>query len=181
MMTNTKATYAPGTKVHKFELAGLGTAPYAYLGIRENMFKAGDVIKPGGSCDYCGAGIRYEYWLRGADGRTFKVGSDCVLKTCSDRALIVAVKTEEQKRQAEKREAKRRATFERQQVEIDAAVARLPEVADRLRAEPHPNAGPYFADKTRLDWIEWMLAHAGQAGRLTVARYIITTIEAAAR
>ena len=65
------ATYAPGQKVHKFELAGLGLAPYTFLGCERKVYQAcqGAPEQPGGSCDYCGTGIMYQFLLRSADGR----------------------------------------------------------------------------------------------------------------
>jgi len=67
--------------VHKFEKAGLGKAPYRFLGVSEHKFQAapGEPIKPGGSCDYCGASIMYAAQLQGACGARFKVGCDCAL------------------------------------------------------------------------------------------------------
>lgn len=174
--TMTRAHEA-GQKYHQFEIAGLGQAPYRFVGCRENWFVAGDgsYRKPGGSCDYCGTGILWEFWLESADGRRFKVGSDCVLKHDSDKALRVAVETEVQRRQREQREAKRAAKWQKDAARIEAAKARLSEVAELFRAEPHPMAktgGPFFADKTLLDWAEWMLANAGMSGRLAVAKRI---------
>jgi hypothetical protein len=37
--------------------------------------------KPGGSCNYCGTGILYEYVIKDKNGKTFVVGCDCVEKT----------------------------------------------------------------------------------------------------
>lgn len=48
--------------IHPFEAANLGIAPFRFVGCTENVFVAhpGAVPKAGGSCDYCGNGIRYE-------------------------------------------------------------------------------------------------------------------------
>lgn len=169
-------THQPGQKVHQFELAGLGAAPYKFIGARENLFVAfvGAPPKPGGSCDYCGQGIRWEYWLQAADGRKFKVGCDCIMKTNSSKALIVAVKTERQKREAEQRKARAAVADAKARERIAAAKAKLPEVAAAWREQPHPMAGQggFFAGKTLLDWAEWMLWNAGLTGQITVARKI---------
>ena len=167
--------YAPGQKVHKFELSGLGKAPYVFLGVTQNWHSAAPGHKqPGGCCDYCSTGIAFEFWLRSADGRKFKVGSDCILKTSHDRSLIVAVKTEVQKHQKALRDARAEVKRAADVARIEAAKVRLPEVADRLRKEPHPQAESiqFLRDKTKLDWAEWMLANAGTSGRLAVARAI---------
>lgn len=99
---------------------------------------------------------------------------DCILKTDSSRALRVAVENEVQKRQREQREARAAVKRQKDGDRIAAAAARLPEVADKLRAEPHPQAQsiPFLKDKTRLDWAEWMLVNAGTSGRLAVAKVI---------
>lgn len=116
----------------------------------------------------------FQFILKSADGREFKVGSDCILKTDSSKALRVAVETEMQKRQREQREARAAIKRQKDAERIAAAVARLPEVADRLRSEPHPQAQSFgfLRDKTMLDWAEWMLVNAGISGRLSVAKAI---------
>jgi hypothetical protein len=170
------AQYPEGKRVHFFELAGLGVAPYRYDGCTTNIFRSGcgTVSKPGGACDYCGTAITFEFWLVSADGRKFKVGSDCILKHDDSRATRVAVETEVQRREREKRNAAKEAKRQRDVAVVAAAKALLPAVADTLRAMPHPRAteNSFFAGKTKLDWAEWMLANAGLSGSLTVAKVI---------
>jgi hypothetical protein len=69
---------------HPFEKAGLGKAPFSCTGVSENVWDNGDgTTKAGGVCDYCGTGIRWEFWIKGsiAGAKQFKVGCDCVAKT----------------------------------------------------------------------------------------------------
>lgn len=67
---------------HPFEKAKLGAAPFVCTHVTENAFVMPEGgTKAGGCCDYCGTGIRWEFWIRGADKRVFKVGCDCVAKT----------------------------------------------------------------------------------------------------
>lgn len=69
---------------HPFEKAGLGKAPFSCTHVTENVFALPDgTSKAGGCCDYCGTGIRWEFWIKGsiAGARQFKVGCDCVAKT----------------------------------------------------------------------------------------------------
>ena len=68
--------------IHPFERAGLGKAPFRFDAMRENVYIAcqGSQPQPGGTCDYCSNGIMYEYWIKSSDGRSFKVGCDCVRK-----------------------------------------------------------------------------------------------------
>lgn len=61
------------TTVHPFEAAGLGKAPFTCFAVERGAEMS--------SCDYCSTAIRYQCWIRSADGRTFKVGNDCVAKT----------------------------------------------------------------------------------------------------
>jgi hypothetical protein len=175
-MAHAAQAFEIGQKYHQFEIAGLGKAPYVFLGVEKRVYCAcqGAPAQPGSTCDYCGTGIMLLYWLRSAVGREFKVGCDCILKTNSDRALRVAVENAKQQHDREMREARAEKKRIADLARINAAKERLSEIAEKLRAEPHPMAasGPFFAGKTRLDWAEWMLEHAGMSGRLSVARAI---------
>lgn len=94
---------------HAFERAGLGLAPFKCIGEIEKTYQAcpGAPIQVGGSCDYCGTGIRYQYIIKDRTGHTFKVGSECVRKT-GDAGLIKQFKNlpEVRKRARDKRAAK---------------------------------------------------------------------------
>src|ERR1019366_8550255 len=87
METITPAT-TPDT-VHLFETAGLGKAPYKYLGCEvlrgpltlPDGTQVGSFGQPMGSCCYCSTGIAYLFWLESTDGRKFFVGSDCIYKS----------------------------------------------------------------------------------------------------
>jgi len=49
--------------IHRFEAAGLGTAPFKVVGFSVEKFQAcqGAPIQCGTSCDYCGTGIMNTY------------------------------------------------------------------------------------------------------------------------
>lgn len=83
--------------VHRFEAAGLGTAPFTLESFQVSKWQAcpGAPIQAGSSCDYCGQAIMLVFVLRGADGRRFKVGCDCVEKA-GDAGLINAVRAQRQ-------------------------------------------------------------------------------------
>jgi len=67
--------------MHPFERAGLGKAPFRCTSVTQNWYSAAPGHRqPGGSCDYCGTGIAYEYHCKSVDGHEFKVGCDCVWK-----------------------------------------------------------------------------------------------------
>lgn len=80
------------TNEHPFESAGLGLAPFRFESMEHRTFRAvaGAPTQVGSSCDYCGTGICYLFWIVSADGRRFKVGSDCVAKT--DPAIHAEIK-----------------------------------------------------------------------------------------
>lgn len=91
--------------IHPFEKAGLGKAPFSCTGVSENVWENGDgTTKGGGVCDYCGTGIRWEFWIKGsiAGAKQFKVGCDCVAKTGwgIDRFLEVRAEHTRARRQA---------------------------------------------------------------------------------
>jgi hypothetical protein len=74
--------------VHKFETAGLGKAPFRFLGVREHVFQAcpGEPTKPGTSCDYCASSLRFACHFLSADGKEFKVGCDCA-QSAGDKGM----------------------------------------------------------------------------------------------
>lgn len=159
--------------MHVFERAGLGRAPFRFVGYERKTYQAcpGAPIQVGSSCDYCGEGISNVYWLEGADGRRFKVGCDCVGKT-GDRGIVDPIKREANRIKTAQRHA-------REDARIEAAKAAMEDAAisDALAAEPHPKRrtnprSDFFADKTLLDWATWMLGHSGRSGSIKVARVI---------
>jgi hypothetical protein len=172
---------AEGGTAHRFELAGLGRAPFRPLGITENLWRSADgsVVKPGGSCDYCGQGIRFEMHVRSADGRKFKVGLDCAAKI-GDAGLkryASAAKREHNRKLREARELRKREAADVVYARLDASA----ELRDRLSAMPHPRAIPatpggtvseFFAGRTRLDWVAWMRRNAGTRGYCDAATWI---------
>jgi len=112
---------------HPFEKAGLGKAPFSCTGVTENVWENGDgTTKGGGVCDYCGTGIRWEFWIKGsiAGAKQFKVGCDCVAKTGwgIDRFLEVRAEHTRARRQAgaQKRRDARKAQIESERAQRTA-------------------------------------------------------------
>lgn len=99
--------------LHPFEIAGLGESPFRYAGIRENVYSAcPGHQQAGGTCDYCGQGIRYECVINSHDGKQFVVGMDCVAKLGrADNKLVEAVKRERLNMERAKRQAEREARW----------------------------------------------------------------------
>ena len=157
---------------HKFELAGLGKAPFVCVGLFQKVHDCGDgITKPAGTCDFCSNGILNCYLIKSADGKTFIVGSECVNKT-GDSGLVNTAKLAA-------RQAKQLAKFAKMDADRAARLAaRSPEEiasdnakaeADKLsreihqgfynlRAEyenyPHPNA--YLANVKKLTFADYL-------------------------
>jgi len=170
--------------LHPFEAAGLGQAPFRYVGMVESRAPVGDGhFKPGSSCDYCGTAIRYCCKIRSVDGRTFKVGTDCVFKTCIevDTSLALAVRKAMADLAYEKREAKRRAEWEKLSARLTAARAILAVSPSLFADRPHPNA--YFASQglTLRDYYEFLMKSGGESGRVSACRAIEVASDRAAR
>lgn len=153
---------------HAFEVAGLGKAPFRYIGMEESVITYPDgTSKAGGCCKYCYTGIRYVFNIRSSDGVVSGVGCDCIAKV-GDEGLLKAYKTspEWRKLQREKREAKGKVARET----VDSLIAAN---RDKLAAMPHPHG---FTDRktgeplTMLDQVQWMADHCGTSGIIAYAK-----------
>lgn len=117
---------------HPFEKAKLGKAPFSCTHVTENVFVVGDgTTKAGGCCDYCGTGIRWEFWIKGsiAGAKQFKVGCDCVAKTGWGIEGFEKVRADHTRARRQAGAAKRR---EARKAQIEAE--RAQRKADRLEA-----------------------------------------------
>jgi hypothetical protein len=139
--------------MHPFEKAGLGKAPFRCIAVETKWHHNGDgTKKPGGSCHYCGTGILYCFKIEGTDGKTFVVGSDCVLKT---HAEVDGFKAYRSQLAREKRAAGRRARVEarlaqweaervQRRSEFEAAHPEVCSFLDKLLADADPEAPTGF-------------------------------------
>lgn len=125
------------TKTHVFE--HLGKPPYKYSGYAELVFTipGSGICKAGGACDHCGTVIRNAFYFTSADGKTFKVGSQCVTKS-GDRGLRKFV-SEETKRIKRERDLAELPLLRQQLNDLIA------ETEPKTSAMAHPNA--YFAQQ----------------------------------
>lgn len=98
--------------IHLFEKAGLGEAPYDYLGCE-------DTGKSSTSCQFCHTGIRYKFHLQSKDGKRFFVGSDCIYKS-GDHGLTKIAKTERSRIAKAQREAKRQKQLDEKKAKKEA-------------------------------------------------------------
>lgn len=165
--------------VHVFEQAGLGVAPFRFVGAEtrtgplrpidprtgqwDGMTEIGAPGQPMGTCQFCGEGIGTVCIIRSADGRTFEVGTTCVEKTGDAGLKRSVAKVVNEARKG--REAAR----------VEAAAKLLAESAEvraALQALPHGNAGMAARGMSLLDSAEWLMTNAGRAGQLRAARMV---------
>lgn len=143
---------------HEFEAAGLGSAPFELHSYRR--------ARDGATCQFCGTRIVHVYIIRGADGRTFEVGSQCVNRS-GDRALRDAVA----RKAAEIKAADERAR-------IDHALLRLRSdtIREALANVQSPTPEGKRRGESALEWCDWMCANSGPKGHLKLAAFMETII-----
>lgn len=175
--------------MHKFEAAGLGKAPFKFVGCEVQDMAYGQVIlnraeyqrtgimistQPGGTCAYCGQYIVQMFNVRSADGKQFHVGSDCILKV-GDAGL---------KRNVSKVRTALRHAKEAAKIAELAALLADETVRGVLAMAPHRKAlavapSAFFVEKSLLDDATWTVENAGNAGKLSLLSWIKRTLKAA--
>lgn len=157
-MENTNTTATEPKTVHPFEKAGLGLAPFRFTGTSREVFVIGAGTPdahtvPGATCDYCGTAISDAFWIKSHDGKTHKVGCDCIAKLGREDNALVS-KAERARRQLEK--DKRHA---RDAARIEAAKLKLarPEIREALVAQPHPHRYHAVRGLTLADYVGFAL------------------------
>lgn len=167
-------------RVHVFETAGLGKAPFKFVEVRElrgplkimdkngnwTGEESGSPGQPMGCCKFCSQGIAICCFIESADGKRFMVGSDCVEKT-GDRGLgkvktVVA-------------QYKREQSLAKERVRVAQLALRLSGDADLralLSSKPHPQQWRRDEGESLLDSVEWFMANAGHTGKLKMVRMV---------
>lgn len=166
--------------MHKFEAAGLGKAPFRFVGYSREVFQAvpGDPscpLQPGACCDYCSTGIYDVFHVVSSDGQRFKVGCDCILKV-GDAGLKKVV--DEHKAKARREASKRKA------ISVQSALVTLIAAKrEALASMPHPKG---FKDQhtgaplTALDFAEYMLKCCGASGKARLLKQLTALVQEAA-
>lgn len=157
--------HPPTSSIHVFERAGLGRAPFTYLGWEIRTYQAcpGAPIQPGSSCDFCATGIKEVHLLRSADGKLFKVGCDCIRKSGDGglrRALSAASKAKAEARKA------------REEQRIELARAAFDANPTPFESNPHPYPDRTARGERLSGFVSWMFLNAGHTGRLKAARIV---------
>jgi len=151
-------------------VAGLGLAPFRFVGATENVITYPDgTQKPGGTCDYCGTGIRTECVIVSADGKRSKVGCNCISKV-GDAGLLRAFKSS-----PEFRAKQRELAFRKSAIVFSTLQKIIAEKASTLSSMPHPHG---FVNRETgdplsfLDWVNWMADRCGAKGRASLLKRI---------
>lgn len=168
---NTKTDNEANVGRHAFEVAGLGVAPFRYVGTFRKVFVAhpGAPALPGSTCDYCGNCIMNECWVADVNGKRFKVGCDCIAKV-GDRGLLKAYKSSPEVRKAN-REAKARLDADK----ASKAMKLFEEHKSALAELAHPYG---LVDRvtgrklTMADYYEYLFNHAGPSRRAGLLKAI---------
>lgn len=160
-MTQTLFDLGTATEIHCFERAGLGKAPFRYVGMEDQTISYGRRVvgsvggidittQPGTSCDYCGTYIRNIFVVESSDGRRFKVGCECIKKT-GDEGLIRVV----QRDVAKRNKAMRAARIAEKARKAEAYVRSF----TRAELSRHPHPTPSYAAEglTMDDYVQWWL------------------------
>ncbi len=181
MNTTTQTTETASATVHPFQAAGLGLAPFRFIGIVKQDITHGEVrvgtidgytvtTKKGGTCAYCGTYIVQMCNVKSADGKRFHVGSDCIAKVGGEELARKVAKAVNAARAV--------VTKDRAAGKVASLVEILTrsEVRAALSAQPHPVAFRAARGETLLDSIEWTMQNAGTAGKLRAAKIVASVI-----
>lgn len=168
--------------IHPFQTAGLGLAPFRYVGqvkqdiaygqavVNSEGFRSGAepmiTTKAGGTCAYCGNGILNMFNVKSADGKIFHVGSDCIAKVGGPELARKVAKVVSANRTAQ------RHALEAEKIAAAVASLARPETQRVLGSQGHPSR----RDATMLDYVTWSLNNAGTAGKLRAAKLIAEAI-----
>lgn len=128
------------TSQHPFERSGHGHAPYRIVDFGTKTYQAchGAPIQPGGTCDHCGTAIIYYATIRSANGVTFRVGLDCVMKTHQDPELVAQARAERRRiSRAQRQERRARERLAQRRHRVRWFLRQEPGILRVLRV-PHP-------------------------------------------
>lgn len=163
-------------ELHPFERSGLGVAPFRYVSherkvgpIMVGMSQVGAPGQPMGSCQHCGTGIADCFWVESADGKTFYVGSDCILKLYRESNRTASQLARDPFYQAFKKEKNRIATArrnEREAAKIAEGTAWALENQVKLMETKDPNR----TERSLWDRYQWFQQNAGNAGKIKVIK-----------
>lgn len=165
-------------RIHPWERAGLGKAPFRWLGVSNRVgpiriaqadgttLELGAPGQPMGSCAYCLQGIAECHSIKSADGKTFTVGCDCVRRVSEpgDPVLTKAEAAAKKLRNGKAR-ARNAAKADASLTELAALLADE-SVRGKLAARPSAQGWKAAQGGTELNDVEWLSTRCGHAGRV---------------
>jgi len=148
-----------GKNVHPFTVAGLGEGPFTCVGFM--AYGGGGYVVENGianfeTCKCCGAAIKNVFYVENETGRTFPVGSTCVLKTPKTGQMYQYASNKMLEEQRKKTEIKRKAKID----EVDDFMTN-PNVIAKGDSLPHPK----ISSLTYYDYMCYILKQCGHSGR----------------
>lgn len=183
-MTTTQATTTETTTIHPWEKAGLGKAPFRWMGVSRKVgpiriidkdgleWMIGAEGQPMGTCAFCGQGIAECHKIRSADGKDFTVGCDCVAKVHAkgERVLADAQNASRKLRNAQARK-RNAAKADDSAAELEALLTD-PSLRAKLAAKPSAYAWKAAEGATALDDAEWLASRCGHTGRVKLIKQL---------
>lgn len=182
-MSNAPVSATPAV-IHPWEAAGLGKAPFRWLGCEVKVgpirianadgttTEIGAQGQPMGSCAYCFQGIAECHAIKSADGKVFTVGCDCVRRVYATDAdfgladrVLAKVENASKKLRNEKARARHAAKAATSETELAELLADET-VRGKLAARPSAQAWKAEQGATELDDVEWLAPKCGHAGRV---------------
>lgn len=163
-------------RIHPFERAGFGHAPYRCTGSDRRVYYAAPdaPAQPGASCNYCGTGIMDVYHVVSADGCSFVVGSDCVRRVWQefDATIPPDFRAEFTRIERAKREIQRQARQARLDERCRRATATLDGMPGLFADQCHPYEVRAARGETMRDYVTFCLTGWSQANRTWACRQV---------
>ena len=157
--------------LHPFEEAGLGKAPFKFVGHERRVGpidlgegrSVGAPGQPMGTCDHCGMGIADCYHVESSDGKRFVVGCQCIEKLYNSKNRTTRDLHRDPAYREFKKEKNRIATARRHAREKQK-IAEGKEWAEAHEAELKKLPNPNREGESRWDQYIWFMKNAGNAG-----------------
>lgn len=149
------------SKIHPFEAEGLGKAPFYFVGTYEHhdTGESNGATDYGTNCDYCQAYIRNVFIVKSSDGKTFKVGSECIKKTNSEGELLREVKI---------------AIAEQKKAKLEQKWQEFLQNESKYAEELNKVMHPWISSLTMYDYALWIKNHSGASD--TAKRKVLSAV-----
>lgn len=149
---------SPIVQLHVFEAAGLGKAPFRYIGSQVGPM----------NCNYCSTPIVNQFHVESADGKRFIVGCECIKKT-DDTVLIQRVSRAMRELSRIRKADRFRSLVEIARRECETLIVRHAGRLDSIPENVPASVGP----PTLLSWSRWMLDRGSPPALLERLRVVL--------